>query len=99
MDKRGNMDRHHGNAERGNTESARGKGVRGQHGPAHHESEIVAQRRKGIYILPSLFTTASLFAAFYAIVQAMQGNFELAPVAIFISMVLDALDGRVARLT
>ncbi len=57
------------------------------------------QRRKGIYILPSLFTTASLFAAFYAIVQAMNGNFEAAPIAIFISMVLDTLDGRVARLT
>jgi len=56
-------------------------------------------RRKGIYILPSLFTTASLFAGFYAVVQAMNGNFELAPIAIFIAMVLDALDGRVARLT
>lgn len=57
------------------------------------------QRRKGIYILPSLFTTASLFAAFYAIVQAMSNNFDQASTAIFISMVLDALDGRVARLT
>src|SRR3989338_3638983 len=56
-------------------------------------------RRRGIYILPSLFTTASLFAGFYAIVQAMNGNFEYAPLAIFIAMVLDALDGRVARLT
>jgi CDP-diacylglycerol--serine O-phosphatidyltransferase len=56
-------------------------------------------RRKGIYILPSLFTTASLFAGFYAIVQAMNGNFEQAPLAIFIAMILDALDGRVARLT
>ena len=59
----------------------------------------VKQRRRGIYILPSLFTTASLFAGFYAIVQAMNGNFELAPPAIFIAMVLDTLDGRVARLT
>jgi CDP-diacylglycerol--serine O-phosphatidyltransferase len=57
------------------------------------------RRRRGIYILPSLFTTASLFAAFYAIVQAMNGNFEYAPIAIFISMILDAVDGRVARLT
>jgi CDP-diacylglycerol--serine O-phosphatidyltransferase len=57
------------------------------------------RRRRGIYILPSLFTTASLFAGFYAIVQAMNGNFEYAPLAIFISMVMDALDGRVARLT
>ncbi len=56
-------------------------------------------RRRGIYILPSLFTTASLFAGFYAIVQAMNGSFELVAPAIFIAMVLDALDGRVARLT
>jgi CDP-diacylglycerol--serine O-phosphatidyltransferase len=56
-------------------------------------------RRKGIYILPSLFTTASLFAGFYAIVQSINGNFEYAPLAIFIAGVLDALDGRVARLT
>ena len=57
------------------------------------------KRRRGIYVLPSLFTTASLFAGFYAIVQSMNGNFEYAPLAIFIAMVLDALDGRVARLT
>lgn len=57
------------------------------------------QRRRGIYILPSLFTTASLFAGFYAIVQAMNGSFEYAPLAIFIAMILDALDGRIARLT
>lgn len=56
-------------------------------------------RPKGIYVLPSLFTTASLFAGFYAIVQAMNGNFDHAPLAIFIAMLLDALDGRVARLT
>ncbi|MBI5783084.1 MAG: CDP-diacylglycerol--serine O-phosphatidyltransferase [Gammaproteobacteria bacterium] len=57
------------------------------------------QRRRGIYILPSLFTTASLFAGFYAIVQAMNGSFEYAPLAIFIAAILDALDGRIARLT
>ena len=57
------------------------------------------QRRRGIYILPSLFTTASLFAGFYAIVQAMNGSFEYAPLAIFIAMILDALDGRIARMT
>lgn len=56
-------------------------------------------RRRGIYILPNLFTTAALFSGFFAIVQAMNGNFELAAVAIFIAMVLDGLDGRVARLT
>src|SRR3954451_1630568 len=56
-------------------------------------------RRRGIYLLPNLFTTASLFAGFYAIVQAMNERFDQAAVAIFIAMVLDGLDGRVARLT
>ena len=56
-------------------------------------------RRRGIYLLPNLFTTAALFAGFYAIVQAMNGKFEHAAVAIFIAMILDGLDGRVARLT
>ncbi len=56
-------------------------------------------RRRGIYILPNLFTTAALFAGFYAIVQAMNGRFEFSAVAIFVAMVMDALDGRVARLT
>lgn len=56
-------------------------------------------KRRGIYILPNLFTTAALFAGFFAIVQAMQGDFERAAMAIFIAMVLDGLDGRVARLT
>ena len=56
-------------------------------------------RRRGIYLLPSLFTTAALFAGFYAIVQAMNVNFDNAAIAIFIAMVLDGLDGRVARLT
>ncbi len=56
-------------------------------------------RRRGIYLLPNLFTTGALFAGFYAIVQAMNGKFEYAAVAIFIAMILDGLDGRVARLT
>ena len=60
---------------------------------------IGALRRKGIYLLPNLFTTASLFSGFYAIVQAMNGAFETAAIAIFVSMVLDGLDGRIARLT
>jgi CDP-diacylglycerol--serine O-phosphatidyltransferase len=55
--------------------------------------------RRGIYWLPNLFTTVALFAGFYAIVQAMSGRFEQAAMAIFIAMVFDALDGRVARLT
>jgi CDP-diacylglycerol--serine O-phosphatidyltransferase len=55
--------------------------------------------RRGIYLLPNLFTTGALFAGFYAIVQAMSGRFEYAATAIFVAMVLDGLDGRVARLT
>ena len=56
-------------------------------------------RRRGIYILPNLFTTAALFAGFYAIVQAMNCEFEHSAVAIFLAMILDSLDGRVARMT
>jgi CDP-diacylglycerol--serine O-phosphatidyltransferase len=56
-------------------------------------------RRRGIYLLPNLLTTAALFAGFYAIVQAMNLNFDQAAIAIFVAMVLDSLDGRVARLT
>ncbi|MCC7325294.1 MAG: CDP-diacylglycerol--serine O-phosphatidyltransferase [Burkholderiales bacterium] len=56
-------------------------------------------RRRGIYILPNLFTLANLFAGFYAIVQAMNLNFDLAAIGIFVAMLLDSLDGRVARMT
>lgn len=62
-------------------------------------AETIKPRPKGIYILPNLFTTASLFAAFFAIVQALSGSFDHAAIAILVSMILDALDGRVARLT
>ncbi|OGA38999.1 MAG: CDP-diacylglycerol--serine O-phosphatidyltransferase [Betaproteobacteria bacterium RIFCSPLOWO2_12_FULL_62_13] len=55
--------------------------------------------RRGIYWLPNLFTIVALFAGFYAIVQAMSGRFEQAAIAIFVAMVFDGLDGRVARLT
>lgn len=54
---------------------------------------------RGFYLLPNLFTTAGLFAGFYAIVAAMKGLFAVAPVAIFVGMVMDGMDGRVARLT
>jgi len=56
-------------------------------------------RHKGIYLLPNLFTTAALFSGFYAIVAGMNGDFGHAAVAIFVAMVLDGLDGRVARMT
>ena len=55
--------------------------------------------KKGIYLLPNLLTTAGLFGGFYSIVAAMQHKFELACIAIFIAMIADGLDGRVARLT
>ena len=56
-------------------------------------------RRKGIYVLPNLFTLAGLFGGFYAIVMAMNGRFEQAAIGVFCAMVLDSLDGRVARMT
>ncbi len=58
-----------------------------------------ALRKKSIYLLPNLFTTAALFAGFYAIVQSMGGHYDHAAAAIFIAMVLDGIDGRVARFT
>jgi len=57
------------------------------------------KRRRGIYLLPNLFTTAGLFAGFYGIVSAMNSQFESAAIAIFIAMVMDGMDGRIARLT
>ncbi len=56
-------------------------------------------RRRGIYLLPNLFTTGVLFAGFFSIVEAMNGRFETAAIAIFVAMVLDGMDGRVARWT
>jgi CDP-diacylglycerol--serine O-phosphatidyltransferase len=57
------------------------------------------KRRKGIYVLPNLFTLAALFGGFYSIVMAMNGRFDLAAIGVFCAMVLDSLDGRVARMT
>jgi len=54
---------------------------------------------KGLYLLPNLFTTSALFAGFYAITGAVNGHFEIAVIVIFIAMILDGLDGRVARMT
>lgn len=69
-----------------------------------HFEEVVAEggkrvRRRGVYFLPNLLTTGALFAGFYAIISAMNGQFVSAAVAIFVAMILDGLDGRVARLT
>ncbi|XKH60542.1 CDP-diacylglycerol--serine O-phosphatidyltransferase [Halomonas sediminis] len=71
------------------------------------ETEVVEEsvedgkkvRRKGIYLLPNLFTTSALFSGFFAVVAGINGDFAAAAVAIFIAMVLDGLDGRVARMT
>ena len=68
----------------------------------HEEEESVngrTVRQRGIYLLPNLFTTGALFAGFYAIIAAMRGNYEAAPMAILVAMVFDGLDGRVARMT
>ena len=66
---------------------------------AEEQGVVVRKRRKGIYILPNLFTLAALFGGFYAIVMAMNGRFDMAAVGVFCAMVLDSLDGRVARMT
>lgn len=63
------------------------------------ERRAEKKRRRGIYLLPNLFTTGCLFAGFYSIVAAMTDRFEAAAIAIFIAMIMDGLDGRVARLT
>ena len=63
------------------------------------DSPPVRRQSRGIYLLPNLLTTGCLFSGFYAIVAAIDGNFERAGVAVFIAMIFDGLDGRVARLT
>jgi CDP-diacylglycerol--serine O-phosphatidyltransferase len=55
--------------------------------------------KRGVYLLPNLLTTAALFAGFYSIVSAMKGHFDTAAIAIFIALIADGLDGRVARMT
>jgi CDP-diacylglycerol---serine O-phosphatidyltransferase len=68
-----------------------------------HEEEVSVNgrtvRRRGVYLLPNLFTTAALFAGFYAVVSAMRDDFAAAALAIFAAMLFDGLDGRIARLT
>jgi CDP-diacylglycerol--serine O-phosphatidyltransferase len=69
----------------------------------HHDdaddAESMQKKRRGIYLLPNMITTAGLFAGFYSIVAAMNGRYEAAAVAIFVAMIMDGIDGRVARLT
>ena len=64
-----------------------------------NESVRDGRRKRGIYLLPNLFTTGTLFAGFYSIIAATQGRFVVAAVAIFVAMLTDMLDGRVARMT
>ena len=67
--------------------------------PAKSDAPEIRKPRKGIYVLPNLFTLAALFGGFYSIVMAMNGRFEQAAIGVFCAMVLDSLDGRVARMT
>ncbi|MES2912942.1 MAG: CDP-diacylglycerol--serine O-phosphatidyltransferase [Pseudomonadota bacterium] len=71
----------------------------GQEASSVSEEVVVRKRRKGIYILPNLFTLGGLFGGFYAIVMAMNGRFDQAAIGVFCAMVLDSLDGRIARMT
>src|SRR5580698_10484109 len=64
-----------------------------------NEEELPRPRRKGIYLLPNLLTTGCLFSGFYAIVAAIDKNFAPAGMAVFVAMIFDTLDGRIARLT
>jgi CDP-diacylglycerol---serine O-phosphatidyltransferase len=68
---------------------------------SNQSSEVVVRKPpiKGIYVLPNLFTLAALFGGFYAVVMAMNGVFDKAAIGVFWAMVLDSLDGRVARMT
>lgn len=75
------------------------RGAATMHDDTLADELVPRKRRKGIYILPNLFTLAALFGGFYGIVMAMNGQFEQAAVGIFCAMVLDSLDGRVARMT
>ena len=72
---------------------------RNEQGSTDNPATARKRRRTGIYLLPNLFTTGSLFAGFYGIVAAINSHFELAAIAVLVAMLLDGLDGRVARLT
>ena len=98
--------RRHGQAGQGGAAGARSDGLVDamldrieQVDPGVEPPQAAVRHRRGIYLLPNAFTTANLFAGFYAIVMAMNGEFQWAAIAIFLAMFLDSLDGRVARLT
>jgi CDP-diacylglycerol--serine O-phosphatidyltransferase len=73
--------------------------LQGEQTPEDAAEPTRRPRRKGLYVLPNLFTLAALFGGFYAVVMAMNGRFEQAVIGVFCAMVLDSLDGRVARMT
>lgn len=79
------------------TEDLAGDGVEST--GAAVELGVSPRRRRGIYLLPNLLTTGAMFGGFYAILSAMNGKFEAAAIAIFVAMLFDGLDGRVARMT
>ena len=93
------------NRRKGKRRFSLARALRGSKQSLHHphlgEAEVARPtlRRRGIYLLPNAFTTAALFCGFYAIVMAMNLKFDHAAIAIFAAMVLDGIDGRVARLT
>jgi len=91
------FNRRKGKARLAFTKLVRGNKVAQQYSAV--DPPLVAKRRRGIYLLPNAFTTGALFCGFYAIVMAMNHKFEHAAVAIFAAMILDGIDGRVARLT
>ncbi|GHD48458.1 phosphatidylserine synthase [Marinobacter persicus] len=95
------MDMTEENKQSGEAEASRQDDIAIEEGEVVEEElvEGAKVRRKGIYLLPNALTTASLFSGFYAIVAAANGIFDNAAIAIFVSMVLDGLDGRVARMT
>lgn len=75
-----------------------GPASRGTEGPKR-ASAVMRGRRRGIYLLPSIFTTGALFAGFYAMIAALNGAFPVAAIAVLVALILDGLDGRIARLT
>ena len=89
------------NRRKGKPRLAFHKLVRGKKLAQQYESGEAPEvkRRRGIYLLPNAFTTGALFCGFYAIVMAMNHKFDHASIAIFAAMILDGIDGRVARLT
>lgn len=83
------------------SDTAEGSGSAEGSSPAEGSNVVNkhSSKRRGIYLLPNALTTGALFTGFYAVIAAMNGQFEGASLAIFIAMILDGLDGRVARMT